>query len=355
MAIKIKCFYQFYLGFIKGVAQVDEEVIETLWAPLNQISGSTQTMATSHREEAFAKLTSATDTRLLTKWSQQEGAAAASHQTNPEWLDIYNISKTKMPGKAAYQLQLTEAERENVPGVLRGMVAWLATGIKIQEAQIATFNQEAIHYVGEIKQTEEWEDIPGNEIQDPMSNNEDDADAAPGPADNVSKNADEEDVVESVVAKKICLSLPSTFSKDKCMELGLQALAKQELELRKADLGTDDDLLSIYKDLDPKDLKVSMAISDLRKPGHRKESLAWFWNMDVQRDAEQRGWMEECEVHWLQAKALRNQWEEQVTLLAEEMWWSVKAFKTKANFWASLIESVDVTEHPGHHAYAAQQ
>ncbi|THH06743.1 hypothetical protein EW146_g9518 [Bondarzewia mesenterica] len=66
-----------------------------------------------------------------------------------------------------------------------------------------------------------------------MSDNEDDADATLSSADNVSDNADEEDVAESVVAEKICLSLPSTFSEDKCMELGLQALAKQELELQK--------------------------------------------------------------------------------------------------------------------------
>ncbi|THH05988.1 hypothetical protein EW146_g9753 [Bondarzewia mesenterica] len=114
------------------------------------------------------------------------------------------------------------------------MAAWLTMGIKIQEAQIATFNQEAICYIRKIEKAEEWEDIHGNEIQDLISDNEDDADGAPGPADNIGENADEEDVAESVVAEKICLSLPSTFGENKCMELGLQALAKQELELQKS-------------------------------------------------------------------------------------------------------------------------
>ncbi|THH07669.1 hypothetical protein EW146_g9246 [Bondarzewia mesenterica] len=151
-------------------------------------------------------------------------------QETPHQMELAG-GKTKMLGKAAYQLQLTEAERENVPRVFRGMAAWLATSIKIQEAQIATFNQEAIRYIREIEQAEEWEDISGNKIQDPMSDDEDDADGTPDPADNIGENTDEEDVAKSVIAKKICLSLPSTFSTDKCIELGLQALAKQELEL----------------------------------------------------------------------------------------------------------------------------
>ncbi|THH12612.1 hypothetical protein EW146_g7536 [Bondarzewia mesenterica] len=289
-------------------------------------------------EKAFAELTSATDARLLTKWTQQEGVAAASYQTHPEWLDIYDISKTK--SKAAYQLQLTEAERKNALGILRGMAAIPDhLSLSIVLLMIATFNQEAIRYIGEIEQAEEWEDILGNEIQDPMSDDKDDADATLGPANNISKNADEEEVAKSVVAKKICLSLPSTFDKDKCMELGLQALAKQELKLWK---GQVNDALhhirihlshksflfqtsvSIYKDLDPKDLKVRTAISDPSKLKHWKESLAWFWNMDVRQDTEQRGWIEEFyRVYWLQVKALRDRWEEQVTLLTEEMRWSV--------------------------------
>ncbi|THH17067.1 hypothetical protein EW146_g3670 [Bondarzewia mesenterica] len=176
-----QCFYSNWKKWIQIIPSICKKYVKVKAAFANS-------------KEAFAELTLVTDARLLTKWSQQEDVAATSHQTNPEWLNIYDISKIK---------------------------------------KIAIFNQEAIHYIREIEQAEEWEDISGNKIQDPMSDNEDDANGTPDPADNIGENTDEEDVAKSVIAKKICLSLPSTFSTDKCMELGLQALAKQELELWK--------------------------------------------------------------------------------------------------------------------------
>lgn len=45
------CFAQYSLNFIKGAAQVDGEVLETLWAPLNKSAPSTRSMSTSYRRE----------------------------------------------------------------------------------------------------------------------------------------------------------------------------------------------------------------------------------------------------------------------------------------------------------------
>ena len=47
------CFPQYAPHFIKGAGHVDGEVIETLWAPLNQISNSTRGMSTAHRKEVI--------------------------------------------------------------------------------------------------------------------------------------------------------------------------------------------------------------------------------------------------------------------------------------------------------------
>lgn len=47
------CFAQFAPNFIKGAAQVDGEVIETLWWPLNLISASTRSMGAAHRRETL--------------------------------------------------------------------------------------------------------------------------------------------------------------------------------------------------------------------------------------------------------------------------------------------------------------
>ncbi|KIK77160.1 hypothetical protein PAXRUDRAFT_73558, partial [Paxillus rubicundulus Ve08.2h10] len=58
------------------------------------------------------------------------------------------------------------------------------------------------------------------------------------------------------------------------------------------------------------------AVSDPNAQHHQDSSLAWFWIMDVQRDAELNNWMLEFYWgHWLRAKALKDRWEEQVELL----------------------------------------
>ncbi|KAF9222496.1 hypothetical protein BS17DRAFT_768080 [Gyrodon lividus] len=49
-----------------------------------------------------------------------------------------------------------------------------------------------------------------------------------------------------------------------------------------------------YKPLDNKDLKVTTAISDPNGSAHRMADLAWFWTMDIPRDAGESDWMSEC-------------------------------------------------------------
>ena|ERR1700738_277236 len=45
------CLYRFAPNFIKGAGQVDGEILETLWAPLNKIASSTRSMTKAHRQE----------------------------------------------------------------------------------------------------------------------------------------------------------------------------------------------------------------------------------------------------------------------------------------------------------------
>jgi hypothetical protein len=47
------CLARFSPSFIEGGRQIDGETIETLWAPLNEISRSTRGMSTSHRREVI--------------------------------------------------------------------------------------------------------------------------------------------------------------------------------------------------------------------------------------------------------------------------------------------------------------
>jgi len=47
------CLARYSPSFIEGSRQIDGETIETLWAPLNEISRSTRGMSTSHRREVI--------------------------------------------------------------------------------------------------------------------------------------------------------------------------------------------------------------------------------------------------------------------------------------------------------------
>ncbi len=46
-----ECFPLFSLNFIKGAGQLDGEILETLWSPLNKVSESTRSMSKAHRQE----------------------------------------------------------------------------------------------------------------------------------------------------------------------------------------------------------------------------------------------------------------------------------------------------------------
>ena len=45
------CFYLFSLNFIEGSGQVDGEIMETLWAVLDKVSGMTRAMSGYHWQE----------------------------------------------------------------------------------------------------------------------------------------------------------------------------------------------------------------------------------------------------------------------------------------------------------------
>jgi len=59
-------------------------------------------------------------------------------------------------------------------------------------------------------------------------------------------------------------------------------------------LGASQEILSRYQELCEKDLRVSTAIADPNARGHRDDTLAWFWTMDVPRDTAMNNWMSEC-------------------------------------------------------------
>ena len=48
-----ECFPRFSLNFIRGIGQVDGEIMETNWFPFNKIAGFARVMTPSHRSEVY--------------------------------------------------------------------------------------------------------------------------------------------------------------------------------------------------------------------------------------------------------------------------------------------------------------
>ena len=48
-----ECFPRFSLNFVKGAGEVDGEILETLWSPLDEVAGLTQAMSIPHAQEVI--------------------------------------------------------------------------------------------------------------------------------------------------------------------------------------------------------------------------------------------------------------------------------------------------------------
>lgn len=117
-------------------------------------------------------------------------------------------------------------------------------------------------------------------------------------------------------------------------------------------LGASSEQLERYQLLKREHLGITTAQIDPSQRGQRNTSLAWFWTIDVKTDTEAFEGMAECKliltarlyiliwvkvyrVHWLKAKARRDRWKEEYTLLQNEMDWTVLFFRTMQRIWLS--------------------
>ncbi|KIM73065.1 hypothetical protein PILCRDRAFT_15550 [Piloderma croceum F 1598] len=135
---------KFTLNFIEGAGEVDGEILETLWSPLDEVSWLTQAMSIAHRQEvldaymndsnwrkivqmvdslcgkwtrakqgvsntkpAFKQLTNCVDPSLVLEWTRQERVAMENRGDD---LKIYDVVSEKLPTLAEIHLKLAEKE-----------------------------------------------------------------------------------------------------------------------------------------------------------------------------------------------------------------------------------------------------
>ncbi|KAH9068018.1 hypothetical protein EDB83DRAFT_2223119 [Lactarius deliciosus] len=213
------CLPRFSPSYIPGAKQVDGEIIETLWAPLNNISQSTRGMSLVHRQEVLDAHMNHSNWKKLVRivpsllkrwkrlgpgldasskafeslsehfkektqqWLKEDIAAQTDRGTDPSSMVIYDTVKQKAPSRAEIQLQLMV--EEDGDHSICGETSWISCGLKIQE----------------IQSKAQVSDISGT---------------------------------EGTNAEDIPILLPSTLGLDWCIQHGVQSLAIKEAKLRYA-------------------------------------------------------------------------------------------------------------------------
>ncbi|KAA1478925.1 hypothetical protein DENSPDRAFT_742297, partial [Dentipellis sp. KUC8613] len=166
-----ECFARYTPSFLPGSGEVDGEIVETLWPPLNAIARSTEGMSISSRQETidehmsdsnykkfvgmvvalkrrhrasvaglatadtvYRQFCESASTEQLRRWKKAEVDAQTGRQRTPSAMDVYDVKTKKADGKAVVQKNLVEKEQGD--GVVRGTTSWLSQGLKLQEQQL---------------------------------------------------------------------------------------------------------------------------------------------------------------------------------------------------------------------------
>ncbi|KAH9015408.1 hypothetical protein EDB85DRAFT_1875870 [Lactarius pseudohatsudake] len=289
------CLPRFSPSYIPGAKQVDGEIIETLWAPLNNISRSIRGMSLVHRQEVLDAHMNHSNWKKLVRivpsllkrwkrlgpgldasskafeslsehykdktrqWLKEDIAAQINRGTNPSSMDIYDTVKQKAPSRAVIQQQLMV--EEDGDHSIRGETSWISCGLKIQEMQLAIRYQLWSHGMNTIEESQIIENkrIHLQKLIDMFSHQADafllhhqPIDDAPIPSlgdyaeyDNVDDMDDSivprsktkmSDISETkgTNAEDIPILLPSTLGAEWCIQHGVRSLAIKEAKLRYA-------------------------------------------------------------------------------------------------------------------------
>ncbi|KAI6126959.1 hypothetical protein F5141DRAFT_1200632 [Pisolithus sp. B1] len=116
------------------------------------------------------------------------------------------------------------------------------------------------------------------------------------------------------------------------------------------------DMAEKYQQILPNDLAVSKEVTEENRFGQGTSKLAWFWMMEgeqSQLSLQGEGLMEEFyRINWPKARARRDRWKEEVSLVRHEMVWTCLWFEYHKDMWEK--RALQSTE-PGKEAYAKKQ
>ncbi|KAA1479544.1 hypothetical protein DENSPDRAFT_743719, partial [Dentipellis sp. KUC8613] len=231
-----ECFARYTPSFLPGSGEVDGEIVETLWPPLNAIARSTEGMSISSRQETidehmndsnykkfvgmvvalkrrhrasvaglatadtvYRQFCESASTEQLRQWKKAEVNAQTGRQRTPSAMDVYDVKTKKADGKAVVQKNLVEKEQGD--GVVRGTTSWLSQGLKLQEQQVLNDTS--------------WDDLDN---LDPIA-----------PPRTTLRQA-------AVPPERLAITLPSTISPKVWQEKKWDALRQREIKLREGQI-----------------------------------------------------------------------------------------------------------------------
>ncbi|KAG2058441.1 hypothetical protein BDR06DRAFT_1029808 [Suillus hirtellus] len=326
------CYIRYASNFIKGATWINGKIMEMLWALLNIILLAAHGMGTPHCKEcldyqmndcnfmkmirmskslcktfdralrgvadsklAFEKLHDSTDPMKVHEWEAKERLAHQWCHNDPTAMDIYEVQLQKVLMKKQHNYWWNKGN---------------AQGLSTNEARVAFLGDDEYH---------------GMEIDLIML--DENSDAAM------------EDPSKFFQPEKAIIPLPSNLGERTCTAIGVNDLLKQELTLwegqandalhnikyiwqtkvvsiqasiylkyckQLSHLGADHALLQQYQTLAKEHLKRHDVI------GADLANMAVYW------------------VHWLQAKALKDRWLEEILLVWYKMDWMCDFFLYKA-------------------------
>ncbi|KAG1893413.1 uncharacterized protein F5891DRAFT_1196459 [Suillus fuscotomentosus] len=340
-----KCYVRYASTFITGAARIDGEIMETLWAPLNIISPATRGMSTPHRQEcldyqmndsnfmkmirmssflcqkykeamkgvaesasAFDKLNETADPIMIATWEEQDRYAHSCRVADPSVMDVFEVQLKRAPTRKQQELALLSSRVGRLGGNLqRGAATWIASGITIEEMQIAltmdtrrlgrhptetqtldicrrrTKLQSRIDEFTTVAATHLGE---GFDIDDEIRDlhldfmDDDSEDEGINGSDTESEpEAHGRRLRDLFYPEKTVIPLPSNFGVARCAELGVEHLIGQEIALREGQ--ANDALQAIRMHLADKAVLFRTAVRPAKSQA--KSTRAWTQVHSVER------------------------------------------------------------------------
>ncbi|KAG1765578.1 hypothetical protein EDD22DRAFT_845369 [Suillus occidentalis] len=285
---------------VRCTAQIDGEILETLWAPFNKISPTACSMSQAHYQEILN-----------------------DHMRNSNWKKLVGIDKDT--GKV-------------------GLVSWLIEGINLEDAQDAlrldiwqlprntSATQKAV--VAKKQQKLATQISKYHARTDAMTQG-------------IEVNSDSVELAPEAIDLDFA---PEEIGE----EVPVEVMGYQRARDAMQRLGVDEETLTnVYQEIQPNQLTVNKEVIEENRHGQGSDRLAWFWRFNNGGNSCEDPWMDGFyTVNWLKAKARWQRWEEELSFVQHEMGWIVSWFQHKKDEWHRRYQQATK---PGHQAYAWQQ